>query len=291
MRNILLLFILFGINEIYAQNKVQKIVEFNSLIDTLNNKTVKTFEYDKNGNLIKEDYKDFQPLNSKYRNTGTWIYEFDKGKIEKSYKINRPKKDTLVVAYKYQGNKIKINTKELVTRSKLSDSIVDKYGFGSEYGCIIPPEDLEFYKVWIEREDKKIINKDGKVIKEKVYFNHKTNPYNLIYEYDSNGQISKLTQINRKTDQVNWIENYSYEENLIIREREYFIKYWNKIPPNEIEKKYYNDENQIVRIELNNSKDFVNGVIIFNYENGLISKKTLFDKNGVDIREHQYIYK
>ena len=290
MRNILLLFVLFGINQIYAQNKVRKIVEFNVLIDTLNNKTVKTFEYDKNGNLIKEDYKNFKPLNSKYRNTGTWMYEFDKGKIEKSYKINRPEKDTLFVEYKYQGNRIKINTKELVTRSKLNDSIIDKYGFGSEYGCIIPPEDLEFYKVWIEREDKKIIRKNGKVIKEKIYFNHKTNPYNLIYEYDLNGRISKLTQINRKTKKVNWKENYVYNEKSIIREREYFIEYWNKIPPKELEIKYYDVNDKIIRIELTNSKDYVDGIIEINYNNGLISKKTLIDKNGNSIREHKYIY-
>ena len=68
MKNILLLFLIIGINEIYAQNKVQEIIEFNSLVDTLDNKTVKTFEYDQNGNLVKENYINFMPLNSKYRN-------------------------------------------------------------------------------------------------------------------------------------------------------------------------------------------------------------------------------
>jgi hypothetical protein len=290
MKNILLLFILIGINQIYAQNKVQKIIEFNSLIDTLDNKVVKTFEYDKNGNLIKEDYINFKPLNSKYRNTGTWVHKYYKGRIQKSYKINRPKKDTIFINYQYKGKKIKVNTQELVTRSKLKDSVTDKYGIDSENGCIIAPEDLEFYKVWVERENKTIIRKNGKLIKEKIFFNHNTNPYDLIYEYDSNGQLSKLTQINRKTKKVNWIENYVYDEKSIVREREYFIEYWNKIPPKEIEIKYYGENDKIIRIELTNSKDYVDGVIKIIYDNGLISKKTLMDKNGNSIREHKYIY-
>ena len=290
MRNILLLFIFIGINEIYAQNKVQQIIEFNSLVDSLDNKTVKTFEYDQNGNLIKEDYLNFMPLNSKYRNTGTWIHKYEKGLIQKSYKINRPEKDTILVEYKYRGKRKKVTTEELVTRSKLKDSVADKYGIDSDYGCVIAPEDLEFYKVWVERENKKIIFKDGKVIKEKVYFNHKTNPYNLVYEYDSNGRLSKLTQINRKTKKINWREKYVYNKNSTVREREYFIEYWNKIPPKELEIKYYNENGKITRIELSNSKDYVDGVIEIKYDNGLISRKTLIDKNGNTIREHKYIY-
>ena len=269
---------------------MQKIIEFNSLIDTLDNKIVKTFEYDKNGNLIKENYINFKPLNSKYRNTGTWIYEYNKGRIQKSYKINRPEKDTIFIDYQYKGKKTKVKTQELVTRSKLKDSVVDKYGIDGENGCIIAPEDLEFYKVWVERENKTIIRKNGKLIKEKVFFNHNTNPYDLIYEYDSNGRLSKLTQINRKTKKVNWTENYVYDEKSIVREREYFIEYWNKIPPKELEIKYYDENDKIIRIELTNSKDYVDGVIKIIYDNGLISKKTLMDKNGNSIREHKYIY-
>lgn len=290
MKNILLLFILIGINGIYAQNKVQKIIELNSLVDTLNNKTVKTFEYDKNGNLVKENYIHFMPLNSKYRNTGTLIHEYDKGLIQKSYKINRPEKDTILIEYKYKGNKKKVTTEELVTRSKLKDSVADKYGIDGENGCIIAPEDLEFYKVWIERENKTIINKRGKIIKEKVFFNYNTNPYDLIYEYDTNGLLSTLTQINRRTKKVNWKEQYKYDGKSTVREREYFIEYWNKIPPKELEIKYYNENRKIKRIELSNSKDYVDGVIEITYDNELISKKTLIDKNGNIIREHKYIY-
>ncbi|SFC94950.1 hypothetical protein SAMN04487907_1226 [Zunongwangia mangrovi] len=290
MKNILLLFLIIGINEIYAQNKVQKIIEFNSLVDTVDNKTVKTFEYDQNGNLVKENYINFMPLNSKYRNTGTWIYEYNKGQIQKSYKINRPERDTILIEYKYRGNKKKITTKELVTRSKLKDSVVDKYGIDGKNGCIIAPEDLEFYKIWVERENKAIIRKKGKIIKERVYFNQNTNPYDLIYEYDSNGQLSKLIQINRKTKKVNWTENYIYDKKSTVREREYFIEYWNKIPPKELEIKYYNENGKITRIELSNSKDYVDGVIEITYESGLISKKTLIDKNGNSIREHKYVY-
>ncbi len=290
MKNILLLFILIGINGIYAQNKVQKIIELNSLVDSLNNKTVKTFEYDQNGNLVKENYINFMPLNSKYRNTGTWIHQYDKGLIQKSYKINRPEKDTILIEYKYRGNKTKVTTEELVTRSKLKDSLADKYGIDSENGCVIAPEDLEFYKVWVERENKTTIRKKGKLIKEKVFFNHNTNPYYLIYEYNSNGRLSKLTQINRKTKKVNWTENYDYYEKSIIREREYFIEYWNKIPPKELEIKCYDENDKIIRIELTNSKDYVDGIIKITYSNELISIKTLLDKNGNEIREHKYIY-
>ncbi|TXK74640.1 hypothetical protein [Mesonia sp. HuA40] len=290
MKYILLFFILIGINGIYAQNKVQKIIELNSLVDSLDNKTVKTFEYDQNGNLVKEDYINFMPLNSKYRNTGTWIHEYDNGIIQKSLKINRPEKDTILIEYKYKGNKKKVTTEELVTRSKLKDSVADKYGIDSENGCVIAPEDLEFYKVWIERENKTIIRKKGKIIKEKVYFNHNTNPYDLIYEYDTNGRISTLTQINRKTKKINWKESYTYNENTTVREREYFIEYWNKIPPKELEIKYFDENRKIMRIELTNSKDYIDGVIEITYENGLISKKSLTDKNGNSIREHKYIY-
>jgi len=290
MKNILLLFILIGINGIYAQNKVQKIIELNSLVDTLNNKTVKTFEYDKNGNLVKENYINFMPLNSKYRNTGTWIYEYNKGQIQKSYKINRPEKDTILIEYKYRGNKKKVTKMELVTRSKLKDSVADKYGIDGEKGCIIAPEDLEFYKVWVERENKTIISKHGKINKEKVFFDHNTNPYDLTYEYDTIGRLSTLTQINRKTKKVNWKEQYQYDRKSTVREREYFIEYWNKIPPKELEIKYYNEKGEITRIELSNSKDYVDGVIEITYDNGLISKKTFKDKNGNTIREHKYIY-
>ena len=269
---------------------MQKIIELNSLVDTLDNKTVKTFEYDQNGNLVKENYINFMPLNSKYRNTGTWIHEYYKGLIQKSYKINRPEKDTILIEYKYKGNKKKVTTEELVTRSKLKDSVADKYGIDAENGCVIAPEDLEFYKVWVERENKTIINKRGKIIKEKVFFNHNTNPYDLIYEYDTNGQLSTLTQINRRTKKVNWKEQYQYDGKSTVREREYFIEYWNKIPPKELEIKYYKENSKITRIELSNSKDYVDGVIEITYNNGLISKKTLMDKNGNIIREHKYIY-
>jgi hypothetical protein len=290
MKNILLLLILIGINGIYAQKQVQKIIELNSLIDSLDKKIVKTFEYNQNGNLVKENNINFMPLNSKYRNTGNWIHEYDNGVIQKSYKINRPEKDTILIEYKYKGNKKKVTTEELVTRSKLKDSVADKYGIDSENGCVIAPEDLEFYKVWIEKEKKTIIHKDGKTIIEKVYFNHNTNPYDLIYQYDTNGRIFSLTQINRKTKKVNWIESYTYNENTTVREREYFIEYWSKIPPKEIEIKYFDKNRKVRRIELTNSKDFVDGVIEITYENGLISKKSLTDKNGNSIREHKYIY-
>ncbi len=106
---------------------MQKIIELNSLVDTLDNKTVKTFEYDQNGNLVRENYINFMPLNSKYRNTGTWIHEYYKGLIQKSNKINRPEKDTILIEYKYKGNKKKVTTEELVTRSKLKDSVADNY--------------------------------------------------------------------------------------------------------------------------------------------------------------------
>ena len=149
---------------------------------------------------------------------------------------------------------------------------------------------MEFYKIWVERENKAIIRKKGKIIKERVYFNQDTNPYDLIYEYDSNGQLSKLIQINRKTKKVNWTENYVYDKKSTVREREYFIEYWNKIPPKELEIKYYNENGKITRIELSNSKDYVDGVIEITYDNGLISKKALIDKNGNSIREHKYVY-
>src|SRR5690606_18428653 len=119
--------------------------------------------------------------------------------------------------------------------SKLKDSVADKYGIDGKNGCIISPEDLEFYKVWVERENKTIINKRGKIIKEKVFFNHNTNPYDLIYEYDTNGRLSTLTQINRRTKKVNWKEQYRYDAKSTVREREYFIEYWNEIPPKELE--------------------------------------------------------
>ena len=137
MKNILLLLILIGINGIYAQKQVQKIIELNSLIDSLDKKIVKTFEYNQNGNLVKENNINFMPLNSKYRNTGNWIHEYDNGVIQKSYKINRPEKDTILIEYKYKGNKKKVTTEELVTRSKLKDSVADKYGIDSENGCVI----------------------------------------------------------------------------------------------------------------------------------------------------------
>ena len=51
MKNILLLLTLNGINGIYAHKQVQKIIELTSLIDSLDKKIVKTFEYNQNGNL------------------------------------------------------------------------------------------------------------------------------------------------------------------------------------------------------------------------------------------------
>ena len=290
MKRICYLIILLGFSSVFAQNKVQRIVEFSSVYDSLNNKTVKTFTYDKNGKLIKEDFLNFQPLSSKYRNTGTWIYEYVNNRIKKSYKINSPKNDTIVMDYRYSGNSTHITTEELITRSKVQDSVADKYGIDREYGCVIAEEHLDFYKVWVKKEEKKIIHRNGKVIKEKVYFDHKTNPHNLVYEYDEKGRLLKLEEINRRTKRVNWVETYVYKDNSVIRKREYFVEYWGEIPPIELEKKFYNDQGKLSRLELTNSKDFVDGIVEYKYQNGVILNEIFYDSSGKRIREHRYYY-
>jgi hypothetical protein len=288
MRISIIILTLLFLGHFSNAQKIEKVVEYNFHIDSLNNRTVKAFEYDSLGNLTKESLTGFKPLGSKYRSTGTWIYKYENSQISNKLLINRPDADTISMTYDYSGSKVRIKRDELITESKIKDGLV--YGDGTENGCIVPPEALEFYKIWVKREDRKIFYKNEKKQKEHVYFSYKTNPYNLIYEYSDDGILIKLDQINRNTGMSNWTERYIHNADTVVRTREYFITYWGKIPPKEIETTYFNSDGQPIRTIIKNSKDGEDGVITSEYQKGLLISQEWQDLEGTKIRKLEYRY-
>jgi hypothetical protein len=290
MKKLLYITILFFINEIsFGQNLLTEIVEINPNIDSLNNKLVKKYHYDSENKLISETNLYFQALDSKNRSYGQWDYFYNNNKLKKSLYTNRVEGDTICIEYKYFGNIIKINKKELITESKVKDGLV--YGDGTPNGCIVPREALDFYKIWVTRLNKKVKYNKGKIIREIVNFDYKTNPYILKFYYSKNGLLEKTININKRTNELIWEEIYTYSENSIVRTREYFIKYWNKIPPKENEVKHIDNNGNVVKIDLKNSKDGQDGIIYNSYKNGLLTEQELFDQNNKLIRKLLYKYK
>lgn len=281
---LLIQFSLYG-----QERKLIEIIELNPSIDSLNNRIVKSFDYDSVGNLISVKLNDFQNLDSKYRSNGHWIYRYKKGKLIQSMLIERDKGDTILHQHSHFCNSTWLTKKELLTRSKVKDGL--EYGDGTPNGCIVPPEALEFYKVWVTRLKKKTISKKGKPIKEQIYFDHRTNPHKLKYEYNKNGDIVKIINTNRRTKQQIWEENYIYSKDSIVRTRDYFITYWDKIPPSEYEVNYLDSSGLITKTVLKDSKDRFDGIIENQYKNGLLKTQTLFDLNGELIRKLKYRYK
>lgn len=275
---------------LYGQEpKLIEIIELNPNVDSLNNKIVKSYYYDSIGNLISVKLNNFQNLDSKYRSKGRWIYSYKKDKLIQSILIEQDKGDTIQENYRYFGNTIWLTKKELVTESKVKDGY--PYGDGTPNGCIVPPEALEFYKKWVVRLKKKTIFKKDKPIKEQIYFDYRTSPHKLKYEYNKNGDLVKIINTNRRTKQLIWIENYKYSKDSIVRTRDYFITYWDKIPPSEYEVKYLDLNGLIIKTVLQNSKDRFDGIIENQYENGLLKNQTLFDLKGELIRKLEYKYK
>jgi YD repeat-containing protein len=270
------------------ETKLIEIIELNPSVDSLNNRIVKSFDYDSIGNLISVKLNHFQNLDSKYRSNGHWIHKYKNNKLLKSMLIERDKGDTILHNYKHFGNSTWLTKKELVTRSKVKDGF--EYGDGTPNGCIVPPEALEFYKVWVTRFKRKTISKKDKPVKEQIYFDHRTNPHKLKYEYNKKGNLVKIINTNRRTKQLIWEENYSYSKDSIVRTRQYFITYWDKIPPTESEVDYIDSKGLVTKTILKNSKDRLDGIIENIYEEGLLKTQTLFDLNEELIRSLEYKY-
>lgn len=289
MKKILhILFFITIANIAFGQSKVQEIIEVNPTTDSLNNKVVKSFQYDEHGNLIVETFNNFQPLDSKYRTSGKWLHEYEGNRKVQSLLIERIDADTLKETYKHRGNTTKFKRKELITKSKIKEGLV--YGDGTENGCVVPPEALEYYKVWVTRQKKKIKFKKGRIIKEIIYFDHRTNPHRLDYFYDEEGKLIKILNTNRKTKQRIWEEQYNYSSDSITRTRKYFITYWDKIPPQEQEIQYLDKVGNVEKVILTNSKDRQDGIIKYDFKNGLLISAELVDTNGETIRKHVYKY-
>lgn len=275
---------------LYGQEpKLIEIIELNPSVDSLNNRIVKSLGYDSIGNLISVKLNAFQNLDSKYRSYGQWNYNYKKDKLTQSMLIARDKGDTILLKYRHLGNSSWLKKRELVTRSKVKDGL--EYGDGTPNGCIVPPEALEFYKVWVTRLKKKTIYKKDNPIKEQIYFDHRTNPHKLKYEYSKNGDLVKIINTNRRTKKLIWEENYSYSKDSIVRTRKYFITYWDKIPPTEYEVDYLDSKGLITKTVLKDSKDRFDGIIENQYENGLLKTQTLYNLNGELIRKLEYKYK
>lgn len=285
---LLILFFVSTANLAFGQLNVQEIIEINPTVDSLNKRTVKTFKYDEKGNLIEENLKSFQPLNSKYRTSGKWLHEYENERKVQSLFTERPEADTIKITYKHHGNTVKTKKEELITESKIKEGLV--YGDGTENGCIVPPEALDYYKVWVTRQKKKTKFKKGKIIKEIIHFDHRTNPHRLEYFYNDEGRLTEILNTNRKTKEVIWKEQYSYSSDALIRTREYFITYWGRIPPQEQEINYLDKDGNILKTVLTNSKDRQDGIIKYNYKNGLLESAELVDGDGDTIRKHLYKY-
>jgi len=274
----------------YGQEPIlTEIIEINPSIDSLNNRTVKSLDYDSIGNLISIKLNYFQTLDSKYRTKGQWIYIYKKDILIQSMFIERDNGDTIQQNYKHFGKIIWLTQKELITESKVKDGF--EYGDGTPNGCIVPPEALEFYKKWVIRLKKRTISNKNGPIKEQIYFDHRTNPYKLKYKYNKNGDLAKVINTNRRTKQLIWEENYKYSKDSIVRTRDYYITYWDKIPPSEYEVKYLDSNGFITKIVMKNSKDKFDGIIENQYEEGLLKSQTLFDLNENMIRKLIYKYK
>jgi len=286
---LLIIVILSNTGILFSQSRIQRVYEIRLTEDSIQKKLIQENIKNESGKIIIEKLYGIKPMGNKWERNGEVKYKYDKGKLVERFYSNPVKGDTIVTYYQYRGRKVIIRKKELITESKIKDGLV--YGGGTPNGCVVPPEALDYYKVWLTRQKKKSIYKKGRKEKDKVTFDYRTNPNNVEYLYDLRGRLQLEKQISRHTKKPNWIRTYRYFEDRIEIKRKFFIEYWSKIPPSENEIHYLDKENRVVKIEMKNMKDKEDCIIEKEYnDKGEIQKEKLFtfDKELLRVYEYEY---
>jgi hypothetical protein len=269
-----------------AQNKVFEIYEIK---DSFNKKLVKKNYYDNKGNLKIEEFFDFKAFGAKGRRNGKIEYKYKNNKLIEIFYSDPSNGDTAKTIMKYRFNFIITRTKDLITESKIKKGLI--YGYGTPNGCLVPPEAMDYYKIWAYRLHKKTINKNHRKVKEYVYFESGTNPHNYEFKYDSNNRLIEEQEFSRRTNILDWNRTVVYTDDKVISTRQFFITYWNKIPATEVETNFLDKFGRIIKIERLNMKDVESCIIINKFdENGNLVVEELYDNNNQFIRKHLILY-
>lgn len=281
--------LLFLLSLGFLHSQDYKVYEIDYSKDLLRKKLVKEVIFDKQERIKLETFYNYKPFGSQWNKSGQTEYEYENERLVEVLFNDPGSGDTIRTTYKYKGNKVLILQEELVEESKLKKGLV--YGDGTPNGCIVPPEALEYYKKWVTRLKKKVIFNKGKKEKEFILFSYRTNSYNLEYKYDNRGRLIEEVSIGRKTEALNWKRQYSYKGDSIQIEREFFITYWDKIPPTEKETKILDKEGRIIEILMSNMKDKEDCKILKEFRsNGNLIEEKLYTPDGELKRKHVYEY-
>lgn len=284
---ILILFILISCEQVFAQTTIERTYEVVNSSDSLKRTLVRELVKDQNDNVYEENLSGYIPVGGKKPQYAKIVNKYERNRIIEKLYTN--KSDTIITSYKYKRNRMILERKELIEESNIKDGL--EYGDGTPNGCVVPPEALEYFKVWVNRRNQKSILKNGKKQKDLVYFNYGTNSHNIDYSYDSKDRLVLEKNTSRDVDQVNWIRSYRYEPDKITIKRKFYIEYWNKIPPTEKTINHLNSQQQVVRIEMSNMKDKEDSIITFHYDNdGNLTEQKWFDSKGELIRCYEYEY-
>ena len=133
--------------------------------------------------------------------------------------------------------------------------------------------------------------KQNRKKKEYIYFDYGTNSHNYEYQYDSMGRLVEEKKIIRRVNNLAWKKTFEYQKDRLIILREFFITYWDKIPPIERETQFFDENNKITKIERSNMKDIENGTILKKYdEKGDSVIEEYYDVFGKFVRKHIIIF-
>jgi hypothetical protein len=261
----------------YGKNKNFKRVEF---IDSETDSIKRIVFIDSIGRITKEKFIDYQPILGKDKIEGTFIYTYDKliSPLERFY--SNKKEDTLKQIYTYSSKGIltKSISWEFERKSKLRKG-APEYGDGSPYGCIPAEEDLIRYREWTIRQKKYFIYHKGDLTKIYVPYEWRMEPRNWLLSYDENSNLVEKKEYRNRNRTLNWIENYRYNGDSTITTKEYFVTYWNRIPPKEIQTTILeNSKIKIIKTDYENSHNLVE----FKYENGQLIEITKFSNNKIE---------
>ena len=102
-------------------------------------------------------------------------------------------------------------------------------------------------------------------IKIKAPYEYGNEPRTWEFKYDNALNLIEKNEIKHKSYILCWTETYQYTDSSIVKVKEYFITYWDKIPPKEIFTTTIVNKKIIrIRIDYENTNDFE--LIDFKYD-------------------------
>ena len=261
----------------FGNNRKISIIKF---LDNETDSIRRIIYFDSVGRITKETFSNYEPISGKYKIDGTYTYKYSdlNNPYERFY--TNISEDTLKTIFEYNTTGLlrKKISWEYERKSKLREGAPD-YGIDSSNGCIPAEEDIVRYREWTIRQEKKYKYKNGNLTKVKVPYEWKMEPRTWLFNYNRNSELIEIREYGYKRKPLRWIESFEYSDDKTIKTKEYFVTYWDKIPPKEIWTTIEKDlKPSIIKTDFINSNN--NKLLEFNYENDKLKeiRKTINDE-------------